>query len=295
MGLNTSKRGFVGKSALAAALLIVLFILSMMFFIVDETENVVITQFGRPVRIIKEPGLYFKLPEPIQTVRRLDDRLIVSESSESEVLTSDKKNLVIDYYVVWRIEEPLKFIQTVVNEEGANYRISDIVYSELRRQLGLYEFKDVISVERDEVNKRVVEASDLKIREYGMRIIDVKIRRMNFPYQNLAHVYERMRSERSMMANRYRSEGEENALRIRAETDRLKTVILSEAYNNASIIKGDGDAEATKIYGQIYEVDPEFYQFVRTLEAYKKILPTGKNVLILSSDSELFKYLKGKE
>jgi membrane protease subunit HflC len=294
MSKGAGRGGVSGRSTWLIAGLIVLFTLSMMFYIVDETESVVVTQFGRPVKTIREPGLYVKLPEPVQTIKRFDDRLIVSESSESEVLTSDKKNLVVDYYVVWRIDDPLAFMQSVVNEKGANYRISDIVYSELRRQLGLNEFKDIISLKRDEINRRVVQASDDKVRMYGMRIIDVRLRRINFPYQNLAHVYDRMRSERAMIANRYRSEGEETALKVRAEADRMKTTILSQAYNNASKIIGGADAEATSIYGLAYAVDPEFYRFMRTLEAYNRILPNERNVLIMSSDSELFRYLGDK-
>ncbi|MFH1403080.1 MAG: protease modulator HflC [Candidatus Altiarchaeota archaeon] len=290
-----NKRKWTGKSAIVLSAIVLAFMLSMVFFIVDETENVVVTQFGKPVRIITDPGLYVKLPEPIQNIQRLDARLITSESSESEVLSSDKKNLVIDYYVIWRIKDPLKYIQTVGNEKGANYRISDIVYSEIRRELGLYDFKDIISIKRDDINKKVVESSRSKLDDYGMEIKDVKIRRINFPYQNLAHVFERMMSEREMMANKYRSEGEEEALKINAETDRLRRVILSEAYHNASVIKGGADAEAGKIYGQIYDVDPEFYRFMRTMEAYGKIIPKEDNVIITSSESEIFKYLKGKD
>ncbi|MFC2162242.1 protease modulator HflC [Candidatus Altiarchaeota archaeon] len=282
------------KSALIVLSVIIAFIASMMFFVVDETENVIITQFGRPVKIIKEPGLYFKLPEPLQTIRRLDDRIIVSESAESEVLTSDKKNLVIDYYIVWKIDDPLMFVQTVVNENAANFRISDIVYSELRQQLGLYEFKYVISEKRELVNEKVMKASQDKISEYGIRIIDVKIRRINFPYQNLAHVYDRMRSERKMIANTYRSEGEETALRIRAETDQNKSTILAQAMNNATIITGQADAEATRIFGQMYEKDPEFFKFMRTLKAYKQMIPGKDNMLILSARSELFQGLNEK-
>jgi len=286
------KKTTVGKSVILVAVLVILYILSMSFYIVDETENVVIKQFGKPIKTIREPGLYIKLPEPFQTIKRFDDRIVVSESAESEVLTSDKKNLVVDYFAIWKIEDPLKFMQTVVDENGAKYRISDIVYSELRRELGLYEFKDIISTKRAEINRKVVESSREKINTYGIKIIDVRIRRINFPYQNLPSIFDRMSAERSKIANKYRSEGEEEALKIMAETDKLKTIILAESYNNASSIKGEGDAQSTKIYGKIYEIDPEFYQFVRTLETYNKILLSDQNMLIVSTDTELFKYLK---
>ncbi|MBU0761824.1 MAG: protease modulator HflC, partial [Candidatus Altiarchaeota archaeon] len=236
----------LGKPAALLAVVTVLFLFSMVFVIVDETENVVVTQFGKPVLVITDPGLYFKLPEPFQTVKRFDKRLVISESQEAEVLTSDKKNLVMDYYVVWAISDPLKFMQTVVNEDGAKFRISDIVYSELRRHVGLHDFKDIINYKRDEINSEVIKSSNDKVINYGILISDVKIRRMNFPTQNLGHVYDRMRSERSKIANQYRSEGEEESLKIKAETDKTKNLILSEASKNASILKGEGDAEATK-------------------------------------------------
>jgi len=291
MKKDKTKKGLFDRSTLALGLIVVLFILNLMFFVVDETEQAVVTQFGEPVKTIKEPGLYVKLPEPIQVVKKFDDRLIASESAPSEILTSDKKNLVIDYYVVWKIDDPLLFLQTVGGVEGANYRTSDIVYSELRRQLGLKELLDIIYVTRDDINRGVTSVSDEKVSKYGLSIVDVRIRRINFPDQNKIHVYERMRAERSKMANRYRSEGEEEATKIMAETDKARSMLLSGAAQNASIIKGEGDAEAARIYGEMYQVDPEFYRFVRTLESYRKTLPSGKNTLILSTDSELLQFL----
>lgn len=286
--------GRINKTTWILVVLVIAFVIRLMFFVVDETEQAVVLQFGKPVRIIREPGLHMKLPEPVQVVKKLDDRVIVSESTQSEILTSDKKNLVIDYFVVWRITDPLTFIQTVGNEEGANYRISDIIYSEMRRQLGLNELLDIISVKRDEINSLVTEESNSKVSGLGISVVDVRIRRINFPEQNKYHVYERMRSERLTIAKMYRSEGDEEATKIRAETDKLRSVLLSSAYYNASVIRGEGDAEAARIYGSVYELDPEFYRFTRSLEAYKKTLPAGGNTLILSSDSELFKYLTGE-
>lgn len=287
---KTKKKRFE-KPTIVFGIILLLFVANLMFFIVDETEQAVLTQFGKPVKTIKESGLYIKLPEPLQVVKKFDDRLIISESAPSEILTSDKKNLLIDYYVVWRIDDPLLFLQTVGGWEGANYRISDIVYSELRRQLGLNELLDIIYIQRDGINEGITSTSNEKVKGYGMSIVDVRIRRINFPDQNKIHVYDRMRAERAKMANRYRSEGEEEAIKIRAETDKEKSMMLSLAYHNASVIKGEGDAKAARIYGDIYKVDPEFYRFVRTLEAYKKTLPSEKNTLILSTESELFKYL----
>jgi len=254
----------------------------------------VVTQFGRPLRSITEPGLYFKLPDPIQVVKKFDRRIIVSESALSEVLTSDKKNLVVDYYVAWRIVDPLLFLQSVVNEQGARYRMVDIVYSNLRLQIGLHELSEVISKSRDNVNGRVLEGSRDQMSQYGIELLDVKIRRVDFPEQNKRHVYERMRAERTKMANLYRSEGKEEATKIQADADRNRTMILSSAFEKSSIIKGEGDAEAARVYARILSVDPEFYGFVRTLEAYKKIFNSKDKTLVLNADSELFRVLKGK-
>jgi len=260
------------------------FLFSMCFFMVDETEYAVVSQFGNPIWTIEEPGLYMKMPDPVHVVSRFDHRLLVAESTESEILTADKKNLVIDYYVVWRISDPLKFMQTVFDEQGARFRIGDIVYSEIRSQLGLHEISRIISVKRDSIHAEVTATSREKLSKYGIEVLDVRIRRLNFPDQNKYHVYERMRSERSRMANKYRSEGEEEAMTIRAEADRLASQILSEAARNATMIMGASDAEAAVIYGQAYESDPEFYSFVRSMQAYGKIFSQGDKTLILSRD-----------
>ena len=294
MTLKEIQKGISGLS-LGISLLIIVIILSMCFFIVDETELAVVSQFGRPVKTVTEAGIYFTLPEPIQVVRKFDNRLVVSESSLSEILTSDKKNLVVDYIVMWRINDPLLFMQSVFDEQGAKYRIGDIVYSELRSQLGLFELGEIINQKRGFIHSKVTENSQEKLSTYGIEVIDVRIRRLNFPDQNKAHVFERMRSERERMANKYRSEGEEEALKIRAEAEKNKVLILSDAQRNASILMGQADAEAARIYAKIYEIDTEFYQFVRTLQAYKQVIPSGGKTLILSSDSEMFKYLNSKE
>jgi len=285
----------VGKTGMVFAAIAAAFIISMCFFVVDENEQAVVSQFGRPVKTVTEPGLYFKLPEPVQVVRRFDVRAMTSESALSEVLTSDKKNLVADYYVVWRIDDPLLFMQTVVDEQGAKYRIGDIVYSEIRSQLGLYELASIINADRDAIHGKVTEESGKKLSKYGISVLDVRIRRLNFPDQNKNSVFSRMRSERTRMANQYRSEGEEEALRIRAETDKERELILSKARYNATVIRGLADANAAKIYANVYEVDPEFYEFIRTMQAYQKIIPSGRNTLIVSSDSKLFKYLDASE
>jgi membrane protease subunit HflC len=266
-------------------------VLNLFLYRVDETEQVVITQMGRPVRSVTTPGLHVKLPYPIQTAHYFDDRLLLYDSAPTEILTEDKKNLVLDNYARWRIIEPLKFMQTVRDENGAQARLDDIIYSELRVELGKHDLSEVISTARGEIMSAVTARCDTRSRDYGITIADVRIKRADLPEENERYVYERMRAERRRKANKYRSEGEEEALKIRAQTEKEKTIILAEAYKSAQETRGEGDAAATKIYAQALQADPEFYRFWRTLEAYKTALDTT-TVLVLSPDSDFLRYLQ---
>lgn len=274
----------------AAALLVVW----LSIFTVPETEFAIVTQFGRPVRTIRNAGLKLKLP--YQSVLRFDRRLRVYNPRPSEFLTSDKKNLVIENYVCWRIHDPEKFLQTVGDTTSAEMRLHDIVWSGLSAELGHYEMESLISptadkVKGDELMSTLAKRSDQRaLEQYGIEVVDVRIKRLNLPEQNKQSVYARMRAERERIARQYRAEGEEQALRIRAEADRQKEEILSSAYKEAEKIKGDGDAQSTRIYGAAYSRDPQFYKLVRTLEAYKKILD-DKTTAVLPADSELLRLL----
>jgi len=259
-------------------------------FVIDETNQVVITQMGKPVRTIHEPGLYFKIPYPIQQVNRFDDRLLVYDSAPTEIITKDKKNLVLDNYALWKIVDPLKFMQAVRDENGAQSRLDDIIYSMLRVELGNYDLHDIVATSRHLIMDIVTEKCREKALEYGIEVVDVRIKRADLPQENEKAVYERMRAERMRMANQYRSEGEEEALKIRAETDKEKTIIMAEAYKEAQKIKGDGDGQAASIYADAFGRDPVFYEFTRTLEAYETSLDE-KTTIVLSPDAEFFKYL----
>jgi membrane protease subunit HflC len=269
----------------------VLIALNLVLFTVDETKQVVITQMGRPVRSIADPGLHMKLPYPVQTAHYFDDRLLVYDSAPTEILTEDKKNLVVDNYARWRIVDPLLFMQTVRDENGAQARLDDIIYSELRVELGKHDLQEVVSTAREQLMKIVTDRCDERARDYGISIVDVRIKRADLPEENERFVYERMRAERRRKANMYRSEGEEEALKIRAQTDKEKTILLAEAYRSAQETRGEGDAAATKIYASALQADPEFYRFWRTLEAYRAALDTS-TVLVLSPDSDFFRYLQ---
>ncbi|MDE0586731.1 MAG: protease modulator HflC [Candidatus Marinimicrobia bacterium] len=262
-------------------------------FIVDETEQVVVLQFGKPVRIITEPGLHIKVPFPIQEKNVFDNRLLEYDSPPEEILSKDKKSLIVDNYVRWKIVDPLQFLKTVQAIPTALSRMDDIVYSELRRELGTHDMVEIITENREELMEKVTVASNRATQDYGIEVVDVRIRRVDLPSQNEESIYARMDAERKRQANKFRSEGEEEAQKIRATTDRDKTIILADAYKQAERIRGEGDAKAVEVYADAYSADPKFYEFVRTLDAYKKIID-DKTMLVLPSDSRLFKLLLDK-
>ena len=262
-------------------------------FIVDETEQVVILQFGKPVRTITQPGINLKVPFPIQEKIVFDDRLLEYDSPPEEILSQDKKTLIVDNYIRWKIVDPLQFLKTVQAIPTALSRMDDIVYSELRRELGTHDMVEIITENREQLMEEVTEASNAATMEYGISVIDVRIRRVDLPAENEESIFARMEAERKRQANKYRSEGEEEAQKIRAATDRDKTIILADAYKEAERLRGEGDAEAVNIYARSYSSDPKFYEFVRTLDAYKKVVD-DKTTLVLPSNSRLFKLLMEK-
>jgi len=268
---------------------VILILIMMILFSVDETEQVIITRMGKYMRAIREPGLYTKLPL-IETVHRFEDRILEYDAMAREIITADKKNLVVDNYARWKIVDPLKFYQTVAHEVGAQARLDDVVYSELREELGKHTLTEIISTHREAIMHTVAERCAEKALDYGIEIIDVRIKRADLAREVEKSVYDRMSAERNRIAKRYRSEGEEEAVKIRASTDKEKVIILADAYRKAERIKGEGDAEAIKIYAKAFERDPEFYGFLRTLEAYQRSLSEGTTV-VLPSDSEFFRYL----
>jgi len=266
-----------------------LFLANLSLFIVDETKQAIVLQFGKPIRVIAEPGLNFKLPF-IQNVVFFEDRLLVYDAAPTEIITKDKKTLIVDNYARWKIIDPLKFLQTVRDLNGAQARLDDIVYSELRVDLGLFDMSEIVSEKRESIMERVTKISNEKANTYGIEIVDVRIKRVDLPPENEKYIFERMRAERERIAKQYRAEGEEEAAKIIAETEREKTVILAEAYKTAQTLKGEGDAEAVRIYAESFKQDPEFYKFYRTLEAYKNTFKE-KTTVLLSTDSEFLKYL----
>ena len=270
-------------------ILIAIIILSTVFT-VDETRQVVILQFGEPVRIIKTPGLNFKLPAPIQVAQSFDDRLLEYDVPPEEILSKDKKSLIVDNYVRWRIIDPLLFLQTVQTEPIAKTRIDDIVYSELRRELGTHNMSEIITENRELIMEKVTRESAIATKPYGIEVVDVRLKRVDLPQNNEQSIYRRMQAERIRQANKFRSEGEEESQKIKASTDKDKTIILADAYKEAEEVKGEGEAKAVDIYARAFSKDPDFYEFYRTLETYKIILDK-KTTLVLPTNSKLFDIL----
>ncbi len=267
----------------------ILFLANLSLFIVDETKQAIVLQFGKPIRAIKDPGLNWKLPF-IQNVVFFEDRLLVYDAAPTEIITKDKKTLIVDNYARWKIIDPLKFLQTVRDLNGAQARLDDIIYSELRVDLGLFDMSEIVSERREGIMKRVTEISNEKANTYGIEIVDVRIKRVDLPPENEKFIFDRMKAERERIAKQYRAEGQEESAKIIAETEREKTVILAEAYKTAQTLKGEGEAESVKIYAESFNQDPEFYKFYRTLEAYRKTFK-DKTTVLLSTDSEFLKYL----
>lgn len=285
---------------ITSVVIFVLLVITLIFYKVDVTEYVVVTQFGRPVRTITEPGLYWKWPDPIQTVNRFDRRLRVYETKPIEYLTQDRKNIIIQCFVTYRIKDPLEFFQAVGDMVTAEQKIDDIVCAQVGAVLGDCPMSAIISTDEKQIKISEMEwsmtegANKKTIRNYGIQIKEIGICRLALPEDNAQAVYRRMIEERRAIANKYRAEGKEKAAEIKAAADKLKSDILADAYRDAQITMGEGDAQAIKIYAEAYQKDPEFYKFLRTLESYKKILDE-KTTVVLSSDSDLLQYLNKKE
>ena len=283
------KKYYPAAGAIAALLLIYL-----TFFSVRETDFVLVTQFGRPVRTITDAGLHMKWF--FQTNLYFDKRLRIYNPRPSEFLTQDKKNVVIENYVAWRIQSPERFVQTVGDPTAAEMRLHDIIWSGLSAALGTHDLDSIVSTSPDQIKAgemldKLTDSTDrAALEQYGIEVLDVRIKRLNLPEQNKQSVYARMRAERERIARQYRAEGEEQALSIRADADKQKEEILSVAYKEAEKVRGEGDAESTRIYSAAYSRNPRFYKLLRTLESYKKILD-DKTTAILSSDSELLRVL----
>ena len=278
------------------AVLIVLLVIGaaivgpQLFFTVDEKQVAVVTRFGDPVNTYKKAGLKVKTPF-VEQVTYFDSRLLLFDAPPDSLLTKDKKRLIIDVYARGRIVDPLKFFRTVRSESQAASRAVDIISSELRREIASDNQAQIITTERDAILNRVKTNVSPKLLEFGIEVVDVRIKRADFPVEIAESVYARMRAERKRIADRERAEGAEVDLGIRADVDKQATIIRAEAERDASITRGDGEAEAIEIFAAALNEDPDFYAFQRTLEAYRKFL-TQNTTVVLPADSELFQFLQ---
>ena len=263
---------------------------NLVAFTVPQWQQAVVVQLGEPVRTVQEPGLYFKLPL-IQDVLYFDKRLLAYDASAKGILTKDKQQLVVDNFSRWRIRDPLQFYRTVRDEAGAQSRLDDVIYSIVRENLGRHTLREIMNEKRTEVMAEVTKESDAKARDYGIEVADVRIKRADLPEKNELNVFERMRTERERQAKKFRAEGDEEARKIRSESDKQVQILTAEARKQAEVTRGQGDAQAVKIFADAYGRDPDFYQLVRTLEAYRKSINDGTTV-VLSPNSEFFRYLK---
>ncbi len=262
-------------------------------YTIDEKEQAIVLEFGRPVgEAVTDAGLHFKLPW--RQLVKLEKRILEYDVEPKAILSLDKKRLEVDNYGRWRISDPLTFYKAVRTINGGLSRIDPIVYSELRVELGKHNLTEIVDKRRDKIMEIVTLKAREKLEEYGIDIIDVRIKRADLSQENERAVFDRMIAERERQAKQYRSEGEEEALKIRAETDKEKTIILAEAYRQSQEIRGEGDAKAVEIYADAFKSDPGFYEFTRTLETYQKVID-GRTTLILSTDSQLLNLMKGNK
>jgi membrane protease subunit HflC len=279
------------KRAVVIILIFVgLLLLSSATFTIDEKEQAIITQFGKYIRTIKEPGIHFKIPM-IQTLHLFEKRVLTTEAVAVEYITLDKKRVVVDHVSRWKIEDPLEFYQSVRTEAGALARLEDILVARLRQEIAKHDFIGFIREEREKIVETVAKEAHELAKRFGIRIIDVRIKRADLPKEVQASVYARMQAERHRIAMRYRSEGEQRSREIKAETDKEKEIILAKAYQQQMKLFGEGDGRATDIYASSYEQDKEFYSFLRRLQTYEQLFE-GKTTILLESDSDLLKYFR---
>lgn len=276
---------------ITASLLLVfaLIVLVSSIFVVAETEQVVITRLGKPVRTITTPGLAIKIPF-LEGATVYSTQLLDYDAEADEVITKDKKPLLTDTFAKWRITDPVKFLQTVRTETGAQPRLDDIIYSVAREELGRYTFSEIIRSK--DLMEKVTKKVNAQAKEYGVEVMDVRIKRADLPEQNQKSVYANMASEREQMATKYLSEGDMEAVKVRSATDRRVKEILADAYRQSQEIIGAGEAEAARIYAEAYAKDPEFYGFIKALETYRTTFK-GETTMIIPMQSELAKYLMG--
>ncbi|RVT95621.1 protease modulator HflC [Rhodovarius crocodyli] len=283
----------MNRAAIAAGVVVVAVIAAFSaFFTVHQTQQVLVTQFGQPVRVINEPGLHVKIPF-VQAVIAFDARLLDYEAPGEEVILSDQRRLIVDSFTRYRITDPLVFFQTAGQAEmGIRGRLSSIVSSSLRRVLASEPLLSVLSSDRARVMGEIRRQVNEEARRFGIEVVDVRIRRTDLPDENTQAILARMQSEREKVARETRAEGAEVSARIRAQAERDRTVLLAEAEGQANILRGTGEQEAIGIFAESFNRNPEFFQFWRTMQAYREVFSNGEARMVLTPDSDFFRYLR---
>jgi membrane protease subunit HflC len=278
--------------ALAVVLVAAGILINSSLFIVDQTESALVLQLGQPRRPISDPGLWFKRPF-IEDVVFYDKRILDFEPPPEEVIVSDQKRVVVDTYSRYRITDPLQFYLTVGTEAGVRARLTAIVSGSLRRVLGNSTLSDILSAKRAKIMIQIRDEVAAQAKEFGVEVVDVRLRRADLPPENSQAIYARMVSERQQQAAQYRGEGSEAAQTVRATAERDRTVLLAEAQRDAQRVRGDGDAQAIKLYADAFGQDKIFFAFYRSLQAYRSAL-NGKNTsFIVSPDNNFFRFFNG--
>ena len=283
-------------SLLAGAALLSVVLVSMSLFTVDQRQFALVFQLGEIKSVIDEPGLNFKWPL-IQNVRYFDRRILTMDTPEPErFITSEKKNVLVDLFVKWRIADPrLYYISVLGDEARAVTRLQQTVNANLREEFGLRTVHEVVSGQRDAIMEKMREKADEDAQKIGVKIVDVRLKRVDLPLEVSESVYRRMEAERKRVANELRSEGAAEAEKIRADADRQREVIIAEAYRKAQEVKGDGDAKAANTYAEAFKRDPEFFAFYRSQEAYRQSFKGKEDVLVVEPSGDFFRYLRGSD
>ncbi len=268
---------------------IVLLVAANTFYVVSQTEQAIVLQFGEPVREVKEPGLKMKVPF-IQNVILYDKRLLNLDPPAQEVVLNDKKRLDVDSFTRYQIVDPLKFYQTVRTEEQARSKLEEIVNSSLRKILGRITLQELLSQQRNQIMKDISSAVKVDAAQIGVSVADVRIRRADLPIEVLQAINARMKSEREREAKEFRGQGQQISQQIRAQAEKERTIIVAEAEKKAQIIRGNGDKEAIEIWNNAAGVDPKFYAYYRSLEAYRNSMSNGDTSMVLAPNSEFFEY-----
>ncbi len=276
------------------ALAIVAIVAFSTMFVVDQRQYAIVFALGEVKAVIKEPGLHFKLPPPFQNVVFLDKRILTLDTPDADrFITAEKKNILVDAFVKWRIADPrLYFVSFSGDERSAQNRMAQIVKASLNEEITKRTVREVISGERAKVMDGIQKKVTDEAKQIGVEIVDVRLKRVDYVEEINTSVFERMKSERVRVANELRSTGAAESEKIRADADRQRTVILAEAYRDAEQIRGDGDAKASQVYAQAFGQNPEFYKFYRSLEAYRASFKTRNDMLVIDPNSEFFKYFK---